>query len=139
MPGSADAFVGCCCNVCCFGVLGLDLSASREEIVRSWRQLLLRHHPDKSDSAEADAVAKLLNRAKDQGLAALVSFDCVLARSYRARGRESELCALRSRVRCAGIEAPSLCVDHSPPCSSTVERPVRRRGPHKHRWPGVIF
>ena len=48
---------------CPFEILGLEKSASLEEIDRQWRQLMRNVHPDKTN--ENDHMAKKLNAARD--------------------------------------------------------------------------
>ena len=49
---------------CPFEILGLPFSASKEEIDRRWKDLMLKSHPDKIGAAEGTERAKVLNDAR---------------------------------------------------------------------------
>ncbi len=47
-------------------ILGVDICASRSEILYSYYRMITLHHPDKNpDNAWADSFAALINEAKD--------------------------------------------------------------------------
>ena len=46
-----------------YKILGVERSASHEEIKKNWRALTMKYHPDRNDSADAEAKFKEINEA----------------------------------------------------------------------------
>lgn len=68
---------------CPFAILGLEKSATLEEIDRKWRQMMLKVHPDKTQT-ETDDEAKRLNDAHEKAKDMYGQFECIWARKKKA-------------------------------------------------------
>jgi DnaJ-class molecular chaperone len=53
---------------CLFLVLGIQKTATKEEISKRWRKLCLQLHPDKNQSEEASERTKIINDAKERAI-----------------------------------------------------------------------
>ena len=66
------------CGVCPLRMLGLKATATAAEVMREWRQRMLKAHPDKSSAADATERTQQLVALKERALRA------VEARAQRA-------------------------------------------------------
>ena len=53
---------------CPFNILVLEQTATEQEVVQKWKELMLMFHPDKCTHADADAIAQRLNDAKERAV-----------------------------------------------------------------------
>ena len=53
---------------CPFQILKLPVTATEDEIIRQWKQLVIKNHPDKNSGEHAKENTQALNDAKDRAL-----------------------------------------------------------------------
>ena len=87
-----------------FAMLGLPQTASRADVMNSWRQLLLKVHPDKSDAEDATERTQQLNMAKEHALAQIVERETVEAALAAQRVAHEAYMAILEKARKREIE-----------------------------------
>jgi curved DNA-binding protein CbpA len=90
-----------------FETLGLDLTASEDEINRQWRRLMRQVHPDKPNSDEAQT--KVYNEARDKAIA----IARVRVELQRARENEKKSQQLRKMIDVIFNECDKLSNDYT--------------------------
>ena len=53
---------------CPYAILGINLDATEDDVVKAHRRLILTHHPDKTDDPTATTTSMRLNDAKERAL-----------------------------------------------------------------------
>lgn len=67
---------------CPFEILGLEKSTTLDEIDRTYRQLMLKAHPDKKRTCDSDD-AQILNDARERAKRLHASSECAMARQVK--------------------------------------------------------
>ena len=68
---------------CPFALLGLDKSATLEEIDKRYKLLILKCHPDKMKTGTGDTDAKVINDARDRAKQMYDTYECSRARNEK--------------------------------------------------------